>query len=132
MGLYEMRLEHTGGRISGNWIDGTLRLENTADNLEIFDNELTTVSDAGATDCRFWNNEGHAGIFNITTDNNAVINAAAVSAHYDLMLAGDGVLGLKETTTPTADAGYGKIYTKSDNKLYVQTGDGNEHEIAFV
>ncbi len=44
----------------------------------------------------------------------------------------DGVLGLKEITTPTADSGYGKIYTKTDNKLYVQTGDGVEHEIAFV
>ena len=32
----------------------------------------------------------------------------------------------------TADANYGKIYTKADNKLYCQTGDGVEHEIAFV
>jgi hypothetical protein len=44
----------------------------------------------------------------------------------------DGVITIKEATTPTAVANYGKIYTKSDNKLYVQTGDGVEHEIAFV
>jgi hypothetical protein len=43
-----------------------------------------------------------------------------------------GKLSLKETTTPTATADYGKIYTKSDNKLYFQDGAGTEHEIAFV
>lgn len=43
-----------------------------------------------------------------------------------------GLLTLKETTTPTADADYGKIYTKSDNKLYFQDGAGTEHEISFV
>lgn len=39
---------------------------------------------------------------------------------------------LKETSTPTADANYGKIYAKNDNKLYFQDGAGTEHEIAFV
>lgn len=43
-----------------------------------------------------------------------------------------GVLSLKETTTPTAATDYGRIYTKSDNKLYFQDGAGTEHEIAFV
>lgn len=43
-----------------------------------------------------------------------------------------GLLTIKETTTPTADTNYGKVYFKSDNKMYCQTGDGNEHEIAFV
>jgi len=41
----------------------------------------------------------------------------------------DGVLTLKETTTPTADANYGKIYTKNDNSLYFQNGAGDETEI---
>jgi len=44
----------------------------------------------------------------------------------------NGKLALKETTTPSADADYGKIYTKSDNKLYFQDGAGVEHEVAFV
>jgi hypothetical protein len=43
-----------------------------------------------------------------------------------------GALTLNEITTPTADPDFSKIYTKSDNKLYVQTGDGVEHEIAFA
>lgn len=43
-----------------------------------------------------------------------------------------GVLFLKETTTPTDIADHGSVYFKSDNKFYVQTGDGVEHEIAFV
>jgi hypothetical protein len=41
-----------------------------------------------------------------------------------------GLLTLKETTTPTADANYGKIYTKSDNLLYFQDGAGVEHALA--
>ena len=43
-----------------------------------------------------------------------------------------GTLFMKETTTPTATTNYGKVYTKSDNKLYFQDGAGTEHEIAFV
>ncbi len=43
-----------------------------------------------------------------------------------------GCLTLKERATPTADATYGKIYTKDDNLLYFQSGDGVEHQIAYV
>lgn len=43
-----------------------------------------------------------------------------------------GVISLKETTTPVATTNYGKVYTKTDNKLYFQDGAGTEHEIAFV
>ena len=39
---------------------------------------------------------------------------------------------MKETTTPSADTNYGKVYTKTDNKLYFQDGAGTEYEIAFV
>jgi hypothetical protein len=53
------------------------------------------------------------------------------SANADLTLGG-GELCMAETTTPTADANFGKIYCKSDNKLYFQDGAGTEHEIAFV
>jgi len=41
-------------------------------------------------------------------------------------------IAMKETTTPAAVDSSGKIYTKSDNKLYFQDGAGTEHEIAFV
>ena len=40
-----------------------------------------------------------------------------------------GTLALLETTTPGSTANYGKIYTKNDNKFYVQTGDGVEHQL---
>ena len=67
------------------------------------------------------------------TNTKFCVNAAPLTN----MVAGDallegGSLILKEITTPTADANYGKIYTKSDNKIYFQDGDGTEHEIAFV
>lgn len=63
---------------------------------------------------------------------NVNIHGASVSDNYDLALLGDGVLCLIETTTPTADTNYGKIYCKNDNKCYFQDGAGAEHEIAFV
>lgn len=40
-----------------------------------------------------------------------------------------GLLTLKEQTTPSADVGYGKVYTKTDNKLYFQDGAGSEHVV---
>jgi len=59
------------------------------------------------------------------------IGTTSPSTNADLTLEG-GALAIKETTTPTADTDYGKIYCKSDNKLYFQDGAGVEHEIAFV
>lgn len=93
----------------------------------------TVFNEAGANvDFRF-EGDNSANLLTLDAGNdNITINAAAVSANYDLMLAGDGVLGLKETTTPTADADHGKVYTKTDNKIYFQDGAGAEHEIAFV
>ena len=40
-----------------------------------------------------------------------------------------GVLMFKETTTPTPDAGYGKLYTKNTNLLFFQDGAGVETAI---
>lgn len=40
-----------------------------------------------------------------------------------------GVLALKETTTPTAVGGWGRIYTKADNHLYWQSGAGVEYDL---
>ena len=116
----------------------------TANILEIQDssaNVLVSIDDSGGAvfneqgndvDFRVEGNTSTHLIFADAGNDNVTINATAVSANYDLMLAGDGVLGLKETTTPTADTNYGKIYTKTDNKLYFQDGAGVEHEIAFV
>ena len=41
-------------------------------------------------------------------------------------------LFLLETTTPSAKANMGALYTKNDNKVYFQDGAGVEHEVAFV
>lgn len=51
---------------------------------------------------------------------------------YTDLIVETGIVAVKETTTPTAVADYGKIYTKADNKLYFQDGAGNEHELAFA
>ena len=63
--------------------------------------------------------------------NKVTIGSATGYSNSDLTLDGGGALMLKETTTPTADADYGKIYTKNNNKLYFQTGAGVEKEISF-
>lgn len=44
----------------------------------------------------------------------------------------NGTLHLKETSTPTAIADFGAIYTKNDNLLYFQDGAGTEHTVAFA
>ena len=75
--------------------------------------------------------EGNADQLHLAINGSVGIGTPAPSANADLTLEG-GVLNLKETTTPSADANYGKVYTKSDNKLYFQDGAGNEHEIALV
>lgn len=67
----------------------------------------------------------------ITSDGNVGIGTPSPSAYADLTLQ-LGVLCFKETTTPGADSGHGKIYTKNDNRLYFQDGAGYEHEIAFA
>lgn len=36
---------------------------------------------------------------------------------------------LPETTTPAADTNYAKVYTKSDNNLHYQDGEGTEHTL---
>ena len=63
--------------------------------------------------------------------NKVTIGSATGYSNSDLTLDGGGALMLKETTTPTADANYGKIYTKNNNKLYFQAGDNSEYEISL-
>lgn len=84
-------------------------------NLEIYTNKAGTLTKVATFD-----NLGAVGIGVTPTAN---MTGLAIE---------DGILTIKETTTPTADVNYGKVYCKSDNKLYFQDGVGNEHEIAVV
>ena len=58
-------------------------------------------------------------------------NVTWVKTHGSFRAEG-GVLCLKEITTPSTILDYGLFYTKFDNKVYCKTGDGVEHEMAFV
>jgi hypothetical protein len=60
------------------------------------------------------------------------VGATAPSGNYEIGAINTGILCIKEGATPTADTNYGKLYCKSDNKVYFQDGAGVEHEIAFV
>ena len=76
---------------------------------------------------------GRNGLDAITLDNAGVLGVGVTpTANMAGVVIQAGRLTLKETTTPTADADYGKIYCKSDNKLYFQDGAGTEHEISLV
>jgi len=87
--------------------------------------------DEATTNYSIYTNAGHT-VFNAANGaGNTTIGGTSVSANYDLGLVGDGVLMLKETTTPTADTNYGKLYTKNDNVLYFQDGAGAEHAITM-
>ena len=41
----------------------------------------------------------------------------------------DGVITIKEVTTPTAESDSGQVYTKADNNLYFQDGAGTEQVV---
>ena len=71
-----------------------------------------------------------AGLFTVLASGKLGIGTASPSAYADATLEG-GVLCIKDTTTPTADAGYGKIYGKSDNYLYYQNSAGGEYALAY-
>jgi len=72
---------------------------------------------------------GNASITKTIMRGGVGINTTTPSAYADLTLE-NGVLCMKETTTPTADTNYGKIYFKNDNRRYYQDGAGTEHQIA--
>ena len=57
-----------------------------------------------------------------------LITVYAVLVYADMGNVNNRIL-LPETTTPTAIADHGYIYTKSDNEVYFQDGDGTEHTI---
>jgi hypothetical protein len=55
--------------------------------------------------------------------------AVAGTIFNDKIVQWEGAIRFLETTTPTPNAGYGAIYTKTDDGLYFQDGSGNEHTV---
>lgn len=100
--------------------------------------ELDTLTDDSMADALHRHSELSAAdgapdpAVQVDNDGKVGVGAAALTNEGDVCLLKDGVLAMKETTTPTADTNYGKVYTKTDNKLYFQDGAGAEHEISFV
>ena len=128
------KITHKGDANTGLWFEND-RVKLYAGNILMFDIYETTND-------YFEINPGNANVDTIINggsantlvvdgaNNNVSINATTLSANYDLALLGDGVLCLAETTTPTADADKGKVYTKNDNTLYFQDGAGVEHTVS--
>lgn len=110
--------------------DGSYKYKSTAEAARLLINNgmfTFTTAPSGTVDTTIsWTD-----VIKVLNSGNIGFGTNNPSVNADLTLGG-GVLCLKETTTPTADANYGKVYTKTDNKLYFQDGTGTEHEIAFV
>jgi len=78
--------------------------------MDILDNDYVHVALQDATDeVRFLHQTTHKHNFNA-----------------------NGVHFFAETTTPSAKASMGAIYTKSDNKFYFQDGAGDEHDMMLI
>lgn len=58
------------------------------------------------------------------------VNGIPSANENDILLNLDGVMAMKETTTPTADMDIAKIYAKADNNLYFQDGAGVEKTLS--
>ncbi len=56
-----------------------------------------------------------------------LITSGAVAQPNASNLQIEGAWTFKETTAPTADAGYGKIWTETNNELFFQSGNGLTH-----
>lgn len=69
--------------------------------------------------------------FTDTTDSHSfsLTKKMEMFADGELQLTEKGVLGGKETTTPTANTDFWKIYSKTDDLFYFQDGSGVEHRI---
>ena len=132
---------NVGGYIHPNDEDGNLRIyggNDTTNDAQILlhgnsnswgSMELNYGYDA--TNSYLKIKQGSTEHLRITNGGKVGISTTSPSSNADLTLGG-GELCMAETTTPTADANFGKVYTKSDNKLYFQDGAGTEHEIAFA
>ena len=105
--IYSMRLIHEGGRISGNKVDGSIRLEAAAADIEIFDNETGSGrNDAGATNCKWWDNEGDVDNTRIIGDGSAQDMQIIFDDGADRKLAWDdseSAFSLTDSLYPTTD-----------------------------
>ncbi len=128
-------------RQDGNAVNGFLGIEGDAgelyDNslantvyLESKNNSTTTSNIQFVTGGDYDTPSNGTARMTITATGKIGIATNTPSANADLTLEG-GAIALKETTTPTADTNYGKLYTKSNNKLYFQAGNNTEFEVSL-
>jgi len=103
----------------------------TAHHFECYDaTRLRSYMGAGVV--ALASTDGDTGVY-LTSTTYGIVSVYDTAGNVSVEMNGnEDALVLRETTTPGADAGYGKLYTKSDNKLYFQSGDGAEHEVAYV
>ena len=81
----------------------------------------------------YFKDDENTGLGRAAVDQGSLIAGGAEVCRFGYVSAGNRpALYFPEITTPTAIADMGSIYFKADNKMYCQTGDGTEHEIAFV
>jgi len=114
-------IEGKAGSLYTNSLDNSVYLEAKNNSTATSNIQFVTGGDLDAP------SDGTARM-TVTAAGQVGIGTNTPSTNADLTLE-NGVLNLKETTTPSADTNYGKIYTKSDNKLWFQDGGGNTYTI---
>ena len=103
-------------------------IQGVANTIEI---DLTAVSATNPSYAFYGDSD--TGIGHAAANQGSLIAGANEVCRFAYVSAGNQpALYFPEITTPTAIADMGSIYFKADNKMYCQTGDGVEHEIAFV
>jgi len=121
-------LDHTPGSVKPEHMDTKLRSLLQSVTLSEDGTYITMlIPDGGHFEIKV----GDSIVIKVDENGINIGGSSSPSANADITLQ-NGTMCIAETTTPTADADFGKVYTKADNKLYFQDGAGTEHEIAFV
>jgi len=109
---------YSGNSLNANGVNGAGIINETAS-----DSNPTLVPRRG---------KPASGVGSAVDDAVSLISDGSEVARFFKGASGQPAMHFPEITTPTAIDSFGSAYFKADNKYYAQTGDGVEHEVAFV
>jgi len=113
-----------------NDVDNIFSLGLTGSLNTVFGNDSAVLLSTGTGATRFVNTKSNVDYIWRTNVGAGTFDNMTLKADGQLELTAKGVIGGKETTTPSAKTDFWKTYSKSDNCFYFQSGDGVEHKIA--
>lgn len=125
-GLWSRILNTTGTitTVYGHYIDIT---EGTLTNA--YGLYIANVSGAVTNNYAIYTNAGNIAFNSGGAANTVVIGESSIQTNAGFLQIGSGWTFKEDAGDPTADTGYAKIWTKSDNILYWQDGDGTTKNV---